>query len=86
VDFFHLQERNYAEVLSLLNYEILRRPIKTVTLAEAAKAAHESWKEAELRESEAPKCPPHRLVGAGDYGGSEVGTMCGDCGIDAGDI
>ncbi|SRR5216683_8093907 len=31
-------------------------------------------------------CPPHRLVGAGDYGGTEVGMMCGDCGIDAGDI
>lgn len=28
---------------------------------------------------------PHRWVGAGDYGGSAVGQMCGDCGVDSGD-
>jgi len=47
----------------------------------AARAAVEPCPEA---------CPatgkPHRFVGAGEYGDTTNGLMCGDCGVDAGDV
>lgn len=39
-----------------------------------------------LKERVKNMCPltsePHRAVGGGDYGSSEAGTICGDCGKD----